>query len=66
VPPALAWLLGRPAVTAPIVGAAKIGHVSDALAAAEWTLTGKETARREELYVPRRVTGIQSSPGWAG
>jgi 1-deoxyxylulose-5-phosphate synthase len=58
VPPAqvaLAWLLSQPGVTAPIVGATKLGHISDALAACELTLTGQETARLEELYVPHPV-----------
>ncbi len=52
---ALAWLLSRPGVTAPIVGATRLGHISDALAAADLTLTGEETRRLEEPYVPHRV-----------
>jgi aryl-alcohol dehydrogenase-like predicted oxidoreductase len=52
---ALAWLLGRPGVTAPIVGATKLGHISDALAAVQLTLTEQETARLEEPYVPHPV-----------
>jgi aryl-alcohol dehydrogenase-like predicted oxidoreductase/threonine/homoserine efflux transporter RhtA len=52
---ALAWLLSRPGVTAPIVGATKLGHISDALAASQLTLTAKEAARLEELYVPHPV-----------
>ena len=52
---ALAWLLGRPGVTAPIVGATKLGHISDALAAVQLTLTGQEAARLEEPYVPHPV-----------
>ena len=54
---ALAWLLSRPAVTAPIVGATKVGHVEDALAAAELELTPDEIARLEEPYVPHAVSG---------
>jgi 1-deoxyxylulose-5-phosphate synthase len=54
---ALAWLLGRPGVTAPIVGATRLGHIGDALAAAELTLTAGETARLEEPYVPHPVLG---------
>jgi 1-deoxyxylulose-5-phosphate synthase len=54
---ALAWLLGRPGVTAPIVGATKLGHISDALAAGELTLTGEEAARLEEPYIPHPVLG---------
>jgi 1-deoxyxylulose-5-phosphate synthase len=52
---ALAWLLARPGVTAPIVGATRPGHISDALAAAELTLTAQERARLEEPYVPHPV-----------
>ena len=52
---ALAWLLSKPGVTAPIVGATRLGHISDALAAAQLTLTGEEAARLEELYVPHPV-----------
>jgi 1-deoxyxylulose-5-phosphate synthase len=54
---ALAWLLSRPAVTAPIVGATRLGHISDALAAVQLTLTGEEVQRLEELYLPHRVLG---------
>src|SRR5262247_424265 len=60
VPPAqvaLAWLLGRPGVTAPIVGATKPGHVEDALAAVKLDLTGDEMRRLEERYVPHPVLG---------
>lgn len=62
VPPAqvaLAWLLHRPGVTAPIVGATKIGHLSDALAAEELGLTDDEVARLEEPYQPHPVLGHQ-------
>jgi len=54
---ALAWLLGRPAVTAPIVGATKVEHLEDALAAVKLELTGDETRRLEEHYVPHPVLG---------
>jgi 1-deoxyxylulose-5-phosphate synthase len=60
VPPAriaLAWLLHKPGVTAPIVGATKLDHVDDALAAAELTLSADEIARLEEPYRPHRVLG---------
>ena len=60
IPPAqvaLAWLLSRPAVTAPIVGATRLGHISDALAAVQLTLTEEEVHRLEELYLPHRVLG---------
>jgi 1-deoxyxylulose-5-phosphate synthase len=54
---ALAWLLSRPAVTAPIVGATRLGHMSDALAAVQLTLTDDEVRRLEEPYLPHRVLG---------
>lgn len=54
---ALAWLLQRPGVTAPIVGATKGGHLADALAAEQLTLTDDEVARLEEPYVPHPVLG---------
>ena len=54
---ALAWLLHKPGVTAPIVGATKPGHLSDALAADDLTLTADEMGRLEEPYVPHPVLG---------
>jgi aryl-alcohol dehydrogenase-like predicted oxidoreductase len=54
---ALAWLLGKPGVTAPIVGATKPGHLADALAAEELTLSEDEVRRVEEPYVPHPVLG---------
>jgi aryl-alcohol dehydrogenase-like predicted oxidoreductase len=60
VPPAqvaLAWLLHKPGVTAPIVGATKIQHVDDALAAELLELSADEIARVEEPYVPHAVSG---------
>jgi aryl-alcohol dehydrogenase-like predicted oxidoreductase len=54
---ALAWLLGRPGVTAPIVGATKVRHLDDAVAAVGVTLTGDEMARLEAPYRPHRVLG---------
>jgi aryl-alcohol dehydrogenase-like predicted oxidoreductase len=54
---ALAWLLSRPGVTAPIVGATRLGHITDALAAAELTLTSDEVRRLEEPYTPHPVLG---------
>jgi len=60
VPPAqvaLAWLLGRPGVTAPIVGATKVEHLDDALAAEQLSLSDEEVERLEEPYVPHAVAG---------
>ena len=54
---ALAWLMHRPGVTAPIVGATKLSHLQDALAAEELTLTEDEMHRLEEPYVPHPVLG---------
>jgi len=54
---ALAWLLQRRGVTAPIVGATKVAHLEDALAAEELELTAGEVERLEELYVPHGVSG---------
>ena len=54
---ALAWLLGRPGVTAPIVGATRPEHVDDAVAAVELTLRPEECAALEAPYRPRPVRG---------
>ncbi|HEV2871822.1 MAG TPA: aldo/keto reductase [Actinomycetota bacterium] len=54
---ALAWLLHKPGVTAPIVGATRPGHMKDALAAADLTLSPGEIARLEEPYRPHPVLG---------
>jgi aryl-alcohol dehydrogenase-like predicted oxidoreductase len=54
---ALAWLLHKPGVTAPIVGATKLTHLEDALAAAELMLSADEIARLEEPYRPHPVLG---------
>jgi 1-deoxyxylulose-5-phosphate synthase len=55
---ALAWLLHKPGVTAPIVGATKAEHLDDALAAEQLALSDEEIARLEEPYLPHRVSGI--------
>ena len=54
---ALAWLLSKPGVTAPIIGATKLGHLTDALAAEALELTDDEVKRLEEPYVPHPVLG---------
>ena len=54
---ALAWLLSRPGVTAPIVGATKMAHLDEALDALDLKLTEEETALLEESYPPRPVRG---------
>jgi aryl-alcohol dehydrogenase-like predicted oxidoreductase len=60
VPPAqvaLAWLLHRPGVTAPIVGATRLGHLEDAIAAEQLELSDEEMKQLEEPYVPHAVAG---------
>ena len=54
---ALAWLLHKPGVSAPIVGATKAQHVHDALAAEQLSLSDEEITSLEELYVPHPVLG---------
>ncbi|GAA3588328.1 aldo/keto reductase [Nonomuraea rosea] len=54
---ALAWLLGRPGVSAPIVGASKAGHLDDAIAAVDVALSEEETARLETPYRPHQIIG---------
>ena len=56
---ALAWLLHKPGVTAPIVGATKLEHVEDALAAEALSLSEDEIGRLEDRYVPHPVSGIE-------
>jgi 1-deoxyxylulose-5-phosphate synthase len=53
----LAWLFHKPGVTAPIVGATKLEHLEDALAAEALPLSETEIARLEEPYVPHAVSG---------
>jgi 1-deoxyxylulose-5-phosphate synthase len=55
---ALAWLLSRPGVTAPIVGATKTAHLEEALAALDLTLTAEEVAALEAPYRPHAVRGF--------
>jgi 1-deoxyxylulose-5-phosphate synthase len=60
VPPArlaLAWLLHRPGVTAPIVGATKPGHIEDAVAAEQMAVSAGEMRLLEEPYIPHPVLG---------
>ena len=56
---ALAWLLHKPGMTAPIVGATKLGHREDALAAERLELSPDEIKRLEEPYLPHPVLGHQ-------
>jgi aryl-alcohol dehydrogenase (NADP+) len=52
---ALAWVLKNPAVTAPIVGASKLGHLEEAVAALEVDLTEDEVKRLQAPYQPKPV-----------
>lgn len=54
---ALAWLLHKPEVVAPIVGASKPHHLKDAVAAASLKLSPDEICRLEEPYVPHPIAG---------
>jgi 1-deoxyxylulose-5-phosphate synthase len=54
---ALAWLLHKAGVTAPIVGATKVEHLEDAIAAEGLSLSTDEVARLEEPYVPHAISG---------
>jgi aryl-alcohol dehydrogenase-like predicted oxidoreductase len=55
---ALAWLLAKAVITAPIVGATKLHHLDDALASVNVKLTAQEIAALEEPYVPHAVVGF--------
>ena len=54
---ALAWMLSKPVITAPIVGASKAHHLDDAVAALSLTLTADEVSSLEEPYVPHPISG---------
>ncbi len=54
---ALAWILTKPGVSAPIIGASKPDHLEDALAALQLKLSEDEIKRLEELYEPHPVLG---------
>jgi aryl-alcohol dehydrogenase-like predicted oxidoreductase len=56
---ALAWMLQKPFITAPIVGASKPNHLDDAVAALSLKLTAEEIAALEEPYVPHAIAGFQ-------
>jgi 1-deoxyxylulose-5-phosphate synthase len=56
---ALAWMLSKPAITAPIVGATKPHHLSDAAAALSLRLTPEEIASLEDAYAPHPVLGFK-------
>ena len=55
---ALAWVLSKPVITAPIVGATKLHHLDDAIASVDVKLSAEEIAALEEPYVPHAVVGF--------
>jgi 1-deoxyxylulose-5-phosphate synthase len=55
---ALAWMLGKPVVTAPIIGASKPGHLEDAVGALSVKLSDEEVRGLEALYQPHPVLGF--------
>jgi 1-deoxyxylulose-5-phosphate synthase len=55
---ATAWMLSKPGITAPIIGATKPHHLADAIAAVDLTLSDAEVARLEEPYTPHAVAGF--------
>lgn len=56
---ALAWVMAKPGVTAPIIGATKLEHLEDALSAVDITLSAEDIAELESAYRPHPVLGHQ-------
>jgi aryl-alcohol dehydrogenase-like predicted oxidoreductase len=56
---ATAWMLSKPFVTSPIIGATRLEHLEDAIAAVDVKLTPEEVGRLEEPYIPHPVAGFQ-------
>ena len=54
----LAWMLGKPYITGPIIGATKLQHLEEAVAALEVALSAEDVTALEELYRPKEVAGI--------
>ena len=54
---ALAWMLSKPGISAPIIGATKMEHLDDAIAAVEVELTRDEIDRLEAPYTPHAIAG---------
>ncbi len=55
---ALAWLMAKPVITAPIVGATRLHHLDDALASVNVKLSADEITSLEQPYVPHAVVGF--------
>ena len=56
---ALAWLLSKPVISAPIVGATKLHQLDDAIASVNVELSAEEIATLEEPYIPHAVVGFE-------
>ncbi|WP_208949884.1 aldo/keto reductase [Rahnella sp. ChDrAdgB13] len=56
---ALAWILSKHVVTAPIIGASRLAHLTDAIGALDITLSAEEIAELEMAYVPHEATGFK-------
>jgi 1-deoxyxylulose-5-phosphate synthase len=54
---ALAWLLSKPSITAPVVGATRLPHIEDAFAAIDLELSAQDVSRLEAGYRPHRILG---------
>ena len=54
---ALAWMLSKPGISAPIIGATKMAHLDDAIAAVDVELTSDEIGRLEAPYAPHEIAG---------
>jgi len=54
---ALAWMLSKPFVTSPIIGATKPQHLEDAVAALSLKLTPEEISTLEQPYIPHPIVG---------
>jgi aryl-alcohol dehydrogenase-like predicted oxidoreductase len=63
---ALAWVLQAKGITAPIIGATRMSHLEDAVAALDVTLSPEEVKRLEAPYVPHRVVGLSMMPRFRG
>ena len=55
---ALGWMLGKPHITSPIIGATKLQHIAEAVAAVEVKLGAEDVRALEEPYQAKRVTGM--------
>ena len=60
---AIAWLLHKPWVTAPIVGATRVSHIADAAKAVDIRLDDEEMTFLDELYEPHEMSGIERATG---